>query len=151
MLFRSELSLKPYADQAKECFTLAALRPGQSVAVKLYSLLNPRVLDLTEPSKASVELTVSFQDSQGSRKESRSGTVSFMDRNAITWTDDRKAAAFVSGKDPWVMDISNNVNSLIKDLRALGVNANYQTALAVHQALQAWGISYVHSPQSPFS
>lgn len=148
---RGELSLKPYADQAKECFTLAALKPGQSVTVKLFSLLNPRVMDLTEPSKASVELTVAFQDSLGSHKESRSGTVSFMDRNAITWDDDRKAAAFVSGKDPWVLDISNNVNSLIKDLRVPGVNANYQTALAVHQALQAWGISYVHSPQSPFS
>ncbi len=148
---RAELSLKPHADGAKDCLTLASLKPGETITVELRSLLNPEVLNLTETSKASLELTVSYDDSKGRHEESRSGTIQFMDRNAITWDDDRKAAAFVSGKDPWVMDLSNNLNSLVKDLRVPGINKNIETALAVHQGLQAWGISYVHSPQSPFS
>ena len=73
------------------------------------------------------------------------------DVDAITWNDDRKVAAFVSEKDPAVLSFSKNVAAVVKSRGNGALSLNLQTALAMHQALQLFGLSYVPDPKSPYA
>src|SRR5208283_3177539 len=69
-----------------------------------------------------------------------------LDRNATTWTDNRRAAAFVTAKDPAVLTFSKNVNSMVKGKIQGAVNPNLLTAIAFFQALQLYGLTYSQDP-----
>ncbi|MCP5452361.1 MAG: tetratricopeptide repeat protein [Spirochaetaceae bacterium] len=137
-----------YMDAPKECAVIERLAPGESVDVPLYGLFNDRILGVTEATKASAEIRV---ERGSSPAQAKTVTVVVYDRNALTWDDDRHAAAFVSSKDPWVLDLSGNIAAAVKDSRAPEVPENIQSAIAFHEGLRAYGIGYALSPNRPFA
>jgi Flp pilus assembly protein TadD len=149
---RVSFVIKQYMDGPKECARIATLGPGESHEVPLFALLNTTILGVTETTKATGEMDASYRDADGSEQQgSATASVTVYDRNAMSWDDDRKAAAFVSPKDPWVLDLSNNVISIVKDLRNPGVDRNLQTAIAFHDALRVYGLAYSPNPGTPYS
>ena len=82
--------------------------------------------------------------------QSRTATVLVNDRNALTWSDDRKAAAFVSSRDPWVLDLTGNFMATVKSVRNPELARNMQTAIAIHEGLGTYGIGYMLSTTRPF-
>jgi len=90
---RVSFNMKQYMDAPKECALIERIEAGQSVDVPLFGLFNDGILSVTEATKATAEITV--EDSAGNAV-SRTTTVTVYDRNALTWSDDRHAAAFVS-------------------------------------------------------
>ena len=144
--------IKQYMDGPKECARIATLGPGESREVPLFALLNTSILGVTEATKATAEIDASYRDADGSPQQGdTTASVTVYDRNAMSWDDDRKAAAFVSPKDPWVLSVSNNVTSMVKDLRNPGVDRNIQTAIAFHDALRVYGLAYSPNPSTPYS
>ena len=144
--------IKEYMDGPKESATIAELEPGETREVPLYALFKTSVLDVTEPTKVTAEVDAAYKESNGSQNQAATtATILVYDRNAMTWDDDRKAAAFVSAKDPWVLDISNNVSAMVRDLRNPGVVKNLQTAIAFHDALRIYGLAYSPNPSTPYS
>jgi hypothetical protein len=134
-------------DAPKECATIAKLEPGASVDVPLYALFNDRILDVTEATKVSGEVSVEYGVDVS---QSRSATVLVNDRNALTWSDDRKAAAFVSSRDPWVLDMTGNFMATVKSARNPESIKNLQSAIAIHEGLRTYGIGYMLSTTRPF-
>jgi len=139
--------VKQYMDAPKDSLTIGRLEPGASVQVPLYALFNDSILGITEATKATGEVTVEY----GGVEQSRTSTVLVYDRNALTWKDDRMAAAFVSSKDPWVLDLTGNIMAAVMADRNPEVPKNFQTAIAIHEGLRAYGISYMLSPNRPFA
>jgi hypothetical protein len=78
-------------------------------------------------------------------------TIRIYDRNAMTWDDTNKAAAFVMPKEPAVLMLSNQVVSFVKDGMNQAVDKNLQTAIALHDALRLFGISYVSPPLTSYA
>ncbi len=148
---RISFLIKQYMDGPKECARIPSLAPGESRQVPLYALLNSSILDVTEPTKVTAEIDAAYQNGGSQEQASSTATLGVYDRNAMTWDDDRKAAAFVSSKDPWVLQLSNNVTAMVKDLRNPGVNKNLQTAIAFHDALRVYGLAYSPNPTTPYS
>jgi len=149
---RVSFIIKQYMDGPKECATITRLAPGESQEVKLYALFSSTILEVTEPTKVTAEIDAAFKETDGSQDQTvETASLRVYDRNAMTWDDDRKAAAFVSAKDPWVLDLSNNATAMIKDLRNPGVVANLQTAIAFHDALRVYGLAYTPNPSTPYS
>ncbi len=144
---RVSFNIKQYMDAPKECANIAKLEPGNTIEVPLYGLFNDRILDVTEATKVSAEVFVEY-GVDGS--QTRSATVLVYDRNALTWSDDRKAAAFVSSRDPWVLDLTGNFIATVKSERNPELAKNLQTALAVHEGLRTYGIGYMLSTTRPF-
>ena len=140
--------VRQYMDAPKSSAPIGRIEPGRSVDVPLFALFNDRILDVTEATKVSGEVSVQYGD-EG--KESLSGTVLVYDRNALTWSDDRHAAAFVSSKDPWVLDLVGNILAAVKDARNPELSKNLQTAIALHEGLRVYGLSYILSPNRPFA
>jgi tetratricopeptide (TPR) repeat protein len=143
--------LKQYMDGPKECATIAELKPGQTRELPLFALFNDSILDVTEATKATAQVDASFIEAGERQSQSRTATLRVYDRNAMTWDDDRKAAAFVSGKDPWVMEFSANVVAMTKGSMNPFISKNLQTAIAFHDALRIYGLSYTPSPTNPYS
>jgi tetratricopeptide (TPR) repeat protein len=145
---RVSFIIRQYMDAPKECASIERIEPGASIVVPLYGLFNDRILDVTEATKVSAEVSVEYNVDVAA---SRSATVLVYDRNALTWSDDRHAAAFVSSKDPWVLDLTGNILAAVKGERNSELAKNLQTAIAFHEGLRAYGISYVLSPNRPFA
>ncbi|MEI6874663.1 MAG: hypothetical protein WCL50_05980 [Spirochaetota bacterium] len=143
--------VKQYMDAPKACANIELLKPGESRAVPLFALFNSSILDVTEATKATAEVTAEYRVGTEPASQSATASVAVYDRNAMTWDDDRKAAAFVSGKDPWVLVLSNQVTSIVKPLRNPGIDKTLQIALAFHEALRVYGLSYVTNPKTPFA
>ena len=98
------------------------------------------------------EVDATYKEGDGSQNQAAAtAALRVYDRNAMTWDDDRKAAAFVSAKDPWVLDLSNNVSAMVRDLRNPGVVKNIQTAIAFHDALRIYNLAYSPNPGTPYS
>jgi tetratricopeptide (TPR) repeat protein len=74
-----------------------------------------------------------------------------LDRNALTWNDDKKVAAFVSAKDASVMAISKNVAAVVSDSTTNAVNRMLAYGMGIHSALPHLGIRYVPDPKTPYS
>jgi tetratricopeptide (TPR) repeat protein len=145
------LSIKQYMDGPKESPVVDELRPGQSVDVNLFALFQNAILDVTEATKSTAVVSVRYRAGDEDALQEQTATVRVFDRNAMTWDDDRKAAAFVSGKDPWVLELSNQMTAAAKTLRNPGLDQNLQTVLLFHEGLRLMGLSYVTNPKSPFS
>ncbi len=135
-------------DAPKQCLSVDRLEPGQSVQVPLFALFNDSILGVTEATKVSGQLLVEYG---GGAPQTQSITVLVYDRNALTWADDRMAAAFVSSKDPWVLDLTGNIMASVMDERNPELPGNLQTAIAIHEGLKAYGLSYMQSPNRPFA
>jgi tetratricopeptide (TPR) repeat protein len=143
--------MRQYMDAPKECAVIPELAPGESLDVPLLALFRTNILDVTEATKATAEVAVEYGAGGDIQTQTSTASIRVYDRNAMTWDDDRKAAAFVSGKDPWVLELSNNITAAVRDLLNEGLPANLQTAMAFHAGLRLYGLSYVTNPKNPFA
>jgi hypothetical protein len=143
--------VKEYMDNAKVCGVIEALQPGQRQSVDLYALFNNRVLDISESTKLSANLIIdsTYDDTEYQNQVVQSLRV--YDRNAVTWEDDRRAAAFVTMKDPTVLKLSKFVSGQIKDKVSQALNQKFLTALGMLEALKLYEISYVIDPSTPYN
>jgi len=139
--------IRQYMDAPKECALIARIDPGKSVEVPLHALFNDAILSVTEATKVAAEVSVTYRGGE----LAKSATVIVYDRNALTWKDDRIAAAFVSSKDPWVLDLSGNILAAAKGGWNAELPRNLQTGIAFHEGLRTFGLGYVLSPNRPFA
>jgi len=143
------LFIKEYMDGPKECLNATELSGSESRQVDLYALFNNDVLEITEGTKAGWEINLLYRMGDEWYQDSRSDTVRLHNRNAMTWDDDRRAAAFVTARDPAVLSFSKNVSSLIRDKASAAINGRLLQAIGIFQAMRTYGLNYVVDPSTP--
>ncbi len=140
-----------YMDNPKQCKTPDKLDGGEEAEVDLYALFSDSVLEITEGTKVSARITLEYTLKGESYSREYVETLRMYDRNALTWDDDRKAAAFVTAKDPIVLEFAKNVAVWIKGKASKTINTNLSLALGLHEALRLYGITYVIDPTTPYA
>jgi len=143
--------IKQYMDSPKKCPAPAELAEGERQDVPIMSLLTERVLAVTEATKVAADLTLDYRIAGESYRDTRTFTVRILDRNAMSWDDDRKAAAFVTAKDPAVLTFAKGVTGPLRDRGPEILGCNFPAALGLFTALDLCGFSYVVDPQTPFA
>jgi TPR repeat protein len=144
------LFVKQYMDNPKACKAPTELKAGEQSEIEINALFTERILEITEGTKVSAEITVEFTLGGERYSDSYIDTIRVYDRNALTWDDDRKAAAFVTAKDPSVLTFSKNVAGLIRDKGSKAVNQNLRMAMALYDTISLYGMSYVIDPTTPY-
>jgi len=144
-LFVEEFMVNPRQSEGP-----ASLEPGEEAQVDLYALFSDSVLDVTEGTRVSARLLVSYTLNGEAKTDEHSATMTFRDRNAITWDDDRKVAAYVTAKDPNVLQFARSVAAWAAQ-QEHGLNSNLQKAIAIMEALRLHGVSYVIDPRTPYA
>lgn len=144
------LYIKQFMDTPKTCVEIPVMEKGVSERIELFSLLTDDIMSVTEGSKVAAEIQVTFQMEGQRYGFIDSETIRLLDRNAMTWEDDRRACAFVTAKDPVILNYSKNLSGLVNEKGSMAVNKNLQTAMAVHEGLRLMGINYSPDPTTPY-
>jgi tetratricopeptide (TPR) repeat protein len=139
-----------YMDRPKYGKAPENLKKGEAGELEFYALFNEKVLDLTEGTKVSAELSVEYSMKGRTYVKKTSGTIRLHGRNSTTWEDDRRAAAFVTAKDPTVLTLAKNIAGLTRERGNRTINENLKIAMAMHEALTLYGINYVVDPTTPY-
>jgi hypothetical protein len=145
------LFVSQYMDGSKVSNKIDTLEPGEESIVDLYALFNPKILEVTEGTKATAEIKIEYWHGDDFKSKVTTETMQIFDRNAITWEDDRRAAAFVTRKDPVVLRLSKLVTGLVKNERPRIINENLANAMALFETLRVHGMSYEIDPSTPMA
>ena len=142
------LFIKQYMDNPKPCIAPGKLGSGEEGELEIYALLTDNILGITEGTKVSAELTLSYSFGGRDYQETYIETVRVHDRNATTWDDDRKVAAFVTAKEPAVLALAKSAAGIARQSGNGMISRNFRTAIAVNEALRLYGMKYVIDPKS---
>ncbi len=143
--------MKQYMDAPKVCANIPKLEAGEKVPIELQALFTDKMLEITEGTMVAADIGLGYKVGDQAVLSTTSQAVRILDRNAMSWFDDRCVAAYVTAKDPAILTFAKNVAATIKGEANATVNASFQTALAIHQALDLFGLKYVVDPKSSYS
>jgi hypothetical protein len=144
------LFMDRYMGQPEPFAMIPRLAPGESADAPVTALFNEAMLSLTENVNANGQALIRYR-SLGARKETDfSVQMPIYHRNALSWDDDRRAASFVSPRDPAARLFARYVASITDSLPENGLPRNIRYAAALFEALAAYGINYVIDPASSF-
>ncbi len=142
--------IKDLMDSPKTCAQIEFIKGGAEQEVPLYALFNGKILDITEATKVQLTVTVESTVAGENYGNQSVNTIRIYDRNAMTWEDDRRVAAFVTNKDPEILRFAKNVKAMITDKAPKAISENFLTAIAYHHALTLYNIKYIVDPKTPF-
>jgi tetratricopeptide (TPR) repeat protein len=131
--------------------SFGSVESGATVSIPILALFSEKVLETTEATKTAAEISVEYRMAETPYRAEKVESLRVLDRNAMTWDDDRRVVAFVTAKDPAVLTFAKNVEGVIRDARTRGVNERLQDAMALHEALALYGLAYVIDPKSAYS
>ncbi len=142
---------KQYMDSPRLSAEIPVLKSGESREIPIFALFNDSIFRVTEGTKAAGEVVIEYYY-LGRKTEKRVPvTVDVQNRNAMTWDDDRKAAAFVTAKDPIILGFAKGIASMVRaDQGAAAVSFEFRTGLGLFQALKEYGMGYAIDPSTPF-
>jgi len=147
----AKLQIKEYMDSPKDCQVASTLKPGESQRIALFGLFKDKVLDITEATKVPVEISVEYTLKGEKHSVTAVQTLRMLDRNAMSWDDDRRVAAFVTAKDPMMLSFSKNVLAAVGAKSPAALDRNLLLAMALHDALALDELSYSPDPSRPYS
>lgn len=143
---------RQYMDAPRLCAEFDRLPAGATKELPVYALFNDAIFRVTEGTKAAGEFALEYYYLGKKITKTVPATLAVQNRNAMTWDDDRKAAAFVTAKDPMILGLAKGIASMVRgDTGAAAVSTEFRTALAVYQALGASGVGYAVDPKTPFT
>ena len=145
------VNIPRFMDVPQKQTVVDQLGPGEELQIPLTILFNDGLLGVTEGTRVACEFRVSYQVGGTTRDYTVDTALNIADRNAMTWDDDRKAASFVTAKEPTVLAFARNVASVVRSSGYLGVNSSLRTGMAMLEAMAAYGINYVIDPTTPHS
>ena len=142
--------VKQYMSSPKQCALIPEIRRGETKEVPLYALFTDQVLGITEKTKVQMDITVEYVLNKTAMSVRRTETLNIMNRNAMTWDDNRKVAAFVTRMDPAVLAFSKKISGLVRDNKAPALDKSFLSAMGLHEALYLYGLTYTPDPTTPF-
>lgn len=145
------LYAKEYMDNPSQVNVPGTLNPGSTKTVSLDALFSQSVLTITEGTKSSANVTLSFQVGNTTYTKQRVVVLKFIGRNGMTWSDTRKAAAFVTAQNPNVLAVARGIASYVESKASRPIAQNLIVAMALHEALDIYGLNYVPSPVTPYA
>lgn len=143
--------VKKFMDAPRECAAIPSLAPGESRKIDVVALFNDEILSVTEATKVASDIGLEYAVDGRSVKTTQNVTLRVYRRNNMTWSDDRRAAAFVSANDPAIVSAARRMCGDVKAAKNASVNENLQIAAAVHEAFRVFGVNYVRDPTSAIS
>jgi len=139
-----------YMDNPMKVAQIPILEPGEKKKIQVNSLFTEELMQVTEGTKASAQLSLIYSQAGRETKKEYNPIIVFHNRNALTWDDDRKIAAFVTAKDPHILAFAKKVTNWMQAVKNPAVDENLQKAMILFGALRHYGIRYEIDPTTPF-
>ena len=141
-----------YMDRPKVSGELTErLRGGEAVNLPLYALFSNRIFEVTEGLTVAGEVHVDYKWLGREFTHVEPVSVNVLNRNAMTWDDDRKAAAYVTANNPLVKSYSKNIAANIRGDKREVFELNFRIGMGLFEALTLHGTGYVIDPSSAYA
>jgi DNA-binding beta-propeller fold protein YncE len=121
------------------------LAPGEIREVTLKAVFNNNILSLTEDTPVQAKLEASYFENGQPRTYSKIRTINIYDKHRLGWDERGRYAAFVTPKDPLLINFTRSVAAEFGALKE-----PTQLAAAVFSTLGALGVTYVQDPINPY-
>ncbi len=141
---RVSFLLKNFMDFSTENKILK-LMPGSSEELPLKAVFNNSILTMTEDSSVQALIEASYFENGKKVTYSHNATVNVYDKHRLTWDERERFAAFVTPKDPPVLNLAR---SIVGEYRETKDEA--QLAAALFDALGVFGLTYIQDPSNPY-
>ena len=125
------------------------LSPGDTLEIPVDAVFSDQVLSITESDVVSGRLSVEYEVRGREQREELTVPIEILDRHAITWSDDRRAAAYVTAKDPAILQLVRPIAGWVRG-EQIDFDPAFRIAIAVHTALGLNRINYVVDPRTPY-
>ena len=139
-----------YMELAKECAFIPSVDPGAEEIVELTALFTNEVLKIIEGETVAAEILLEYTVDGERHYESYAESMHLEFRNAMSWDDTNKAAAFVTVRDPWVQTFAKNIAGAIKQSE-YKISPNLARAIAYYETMRLYGITYSIDANSSYA
>ena len=127
------------------------LDPGESMEIPITLTFNNEVFATQGITPLTGEVIAAYTVRGREVEQRQSVSYDLHDRNALTWDDDRKAAAFITAQDSAVRNYSSYIRQIHRDVVQPYISSNLQFAMQAFNALGELGILYQIDPTAPFT
>ncbi len=118
----------------------------------LKAVFNSEVFKLTGGFKPMTgEVIVSYKRGNRAAEQSFAINYDLYDKTAMTWDDDRKAAAFITALDSALQNYAAFISEAGKPAVLPGYSKVLQTTMLTYDALREIGMFYQEDPTAPFT
>ena len=139
-----------YMDSVTQSAAIQELAAGDSVTIDLYALLNENVFQTEGITPLTGEIQVNYNSRGRIASQTQSVSYDLHDKEAMTWDDDRKVAAFITPSDTALRNYVSYIRQACRDVTREGYSDKIQTSMQIFYALTELGILYQLDPTSPF-
>ena len=146
-----QFNVPRYMDAPRTVAGPSQLLPGKSATIPFTALFADTIMTVTTDTVATAQLTLSYDHRGQRRSVSMDEALRIANRNAMTWDDNRKAAAFVTPNDPALQVIARGAASVVRDAGYHLINEPLRFAMGVYEALRIYGLQYVVDPNTPYT
>jgi tetratricopeptide (TPR) repeat protein len=140
-----------FMDSPTPAHRIPKIEPGESVIVNLPASFNAEVFDLEGITPLTGEIIVQYTQNGRVAEQRQSVTYDLHDKNALTWTDDRKMGSFITPADSAVRNYMSYIRQQAREAVLDGISESFQVASLAYNALAELGIIYQIDPTSPFT
>jgi tetratricopeptide (TPR) repeat protein len=148
---RVSLFIPQFMDLPVDSKSVPRLAPGESATFDLAPAFNQKVLELQEDMTTQEQVTVTWTLEGSEQSVTRTGSTTIYRNSALTWTDTRKIASFVTPNESTVSGFAARVLAAAGSAGPAQLSKTIFQAMRICDALGAYGISYVQDPDSPVS
>lgn len=140
-----------YMQNPKICAEFASIERNEYFTADLTAFINETILESLMVHKTEGKIIISYTSLGKRITGEQILDFTALNRNAMSWDDDQRAAAFVSSHDGAANKISKLAKSIVIKNPQNEATQNISIARGIFATLKAYGISYVKDPTSPFS
>ncbi|MCQ2576884.1 MAG: hypothetical protein MJ162_09060, partial [Treponema sp.] len=143
--------IEQFMSNPDKAMSLDKVARGESFTTPLIAFLNENILNTMGASETIAQVKVNYKSLGKKVSYTKNIVLNTVSRNSMTWEDDRRAAAFVSGRDAAAYTFAQRVKTIVHDHLNTTTPENIQYAAAMFSALKQYGINYVIDPASAFT
>jgi hypothetical protein len=119
--------------------------PGKSEEIMLKAVFNNSILTISEDSSVQALIEASYYENGAQVVYGKNATVKVYDKHRLSWDERGRYAAFITPKDPPVLNFVRSVATQFKDTKD-----EAQLAAAVFDAMGVIGLTYLPDPTNPY-
>ena len=119
--------------------------PGKSEEVALKAVFNNTILTLSEDSSVQALIEASYYENGAQVVYGKNSTVKVYDKHRLTWDERGRYAAFITPKDPPIMNFVRSVVTQFQDTKD-----EAQLAAVIFDAMGVAGLTYLPDPTNPY-
>ncbi len=137
-------TIKNYMDFPSE-LKIKQLNPGESQEFPLKAVFNNNILTVTEDTPVQTKLVATYFEDGKEKTIGQNQSINLYEKHRLLWSERGRFAAFVTPKDPVVLNYARSITNQYPSSRD-----PVQWAAAVFGALGISGVTYVQDPNNPY-